>query len=180
VAGYEPLSRAELLVLLAGRDRRIAQLEVENAELARRMARLEQLISRNSGNSSMPPSADDLPGRKAPREQPRRWAGRRRPGKQPGAPGSHLAWSKDPDTTIPHFPEGTCECGAALAEAVGLGVAASHQLVDIPLASAQVIQHDVYAVACAAAGCTGPPRRRERARRAPSPTASICRRDACT
>jgi hypothetical protein len=49
VAGYEPLSRAELLSLLAERDGRIAQLEVENAELARRVARLERLISPQLG-----------------------------------------------------------------------------------------------------------------------------------
>ena len=61
MTGYEPLSRAELVALLANRDRRVAQLEAENAELARRVARLERLISRNSGNSSMPPSADDQP-----------------------------------------------------------------------------------------------------------------------
>jgi hypothetical protein len=45
---------------------------------------------RLSGNSSMPPSADDLPGRTGPG-----------PGKQPGAPGAHLAWRADPDETVP-------------------------------------------------------------------------------
>jgi transposase len=150
VAGYEPLSRVELLSLLAERDGRIAQLEVENAELARRVARLERLISRNSGNSSMPPSADDQPGRMPLGEKPRRGRGKRKPGKQPGAPGSHLAWREDLDERVDHFPEGICQCGAALADARDLGVAASHQVVDIPLASAQVIQHDVHQVAC---GC---------------------------
>lgn len=98
VTGYESLSLAELLRLLGERDRRIAELEGANAELARRLARLERLISRNSGNSSMPPSADDLPGRKPPADKPRRGARKRKPGKQPGAPGSHLAWSADPRT----------------------------------------------------------------------------------
>ncbi|MGN1286849.1 MAG: aromatic-ring-hydroxylating dioxygenase subunit beta, partial [Bradyrhizobium sp.] len=50
--------------------------------LEERIARLERLISRNSGNSSMPPSADDLPGKKPPERRPRRGAGRK-PGKQP-------------------------------------------------------------------------------------------------
>jgi hypothetical protein len=112
--------------------------------------RLERLAARNSGNSGMPPSADNLPGRTPPRGKPRRGSGKRAPGKQPGAPGSHLAWRENPDDTIGHSPQGTCGCGAALAGAVDLGVAAPHQQVEIPLASAQVIQHDLHEVAC---GC---------------------------
>jgi transposase len=139
-----------LLALLAERDNRIAHLEAENAELARRVARLERLISRNSGNSSFPPSADDLPGRTTPRGKPPRGAGKRRPGKQPGSPGSHLAWREDPDDTVPHYPAGTCGCGAPLSASADLGVVASHQLVEIPLALARVIQHDLHAVRC---GC---------------------------
>src|SRR5712691_1127570 len=103
---------------------------------------------RNSGNSSMAPSADDLPGRTPPKEKPRRPGGKRKPGKQPGAPGAHLAWSDDPDQTMPHFPQGTCECGADLAAAADLGVAASHQVIDIPVETAQVIQHDLHEAAC--------------------------------
>ncbi len=79
-------------------------------ELRRKVERLERLVSRNSGNSGMAPSSDDLPGRKPPREKPRRGAGKRSPGRQPGSPGSHLAWSEDPDDTVGHFPEGECEC----------------------------------------------------------------------
>ncbi len=97
----------------------------------------------------MPPSADDLPGRTPPRCKPSA-GGKRKPGKQPGSPGSHLAGSEYPDDKVPHFPAGACECGADLADARDLGVAASHQQVEIPLVSAQVIQHDLHAVRC---GC---------------------------
>jgi hypothetical protein len=45
-------------------------------------------------------------------------------------------------------PAGACACGAALADGRDLDVAASHQQVEIPLAPAQVIQHDLHAVAC--------------------------------
>jgi transposase len=75
--------------------------------------------------------------------------GGRRPGKQPGAPGAHLAWSASPAETVPHFPEGACACGADLAAAADLGVAASHQVVDVPLETATVTQHDLHEVACA-------------------------------
>ena len=83
-----------------------------------------------------------------PPAKPRRGRGGRQPGKQPGAPGSHLAWSASPDDTVPHFPEGPCACGADLAAAADLGVAASHQVVDIPLETATVTQHDLHEVAC--------------------------------
>jgi len=91
-----------------------------------RLARLERAVSRNSGNSGMAPSSDDLPGRKAPQPKPGR-AGKRQ-GKQPGAPGAYLAWSQDPGETRDLFPEGTCGCGNDLADAADLGVAASHQV----------------------------------------------------
>jgi transposase len=139
--------------LIALQGQLIAMLAVQNAalagrvgELEERLARLERAASRNSGNSSLPPSLDDLPGRTPPGRKPQR--GRRNPGKQPGAPGSYLAWSRDPDRAVPHFPRGACVCGADLAGAVDLGVAASHQEVEIPEMAAAVIQHDLHAVAC--------------------------------
>jgi hypothetical protein len=81
---------------------------------------------------------------------------------------------------VPYFPEGACEWGADLAAAADLGVAASHQVVDIPLGTATVTQHELHEVACrcgrvhrapAPAG-TGPPGR--------SPTAWRSRRGVCT
>jgi transposase len=155
VGWYEQLSREDLLDLLGQRDRLIAEqaraigeLRATVEELRATLERLERIVSRNSGNSSMPPSADDLPGRTPP-AKPMRGKGGRRPGKQRGAPGSHLAWSQDPDERVDHFPEGACECGAALAGAADLGVSASHQVVDIPLATATVTQHDLHEVVCA-------------------------------
>jgi hypothetical protein len=68
---------ARLRMLLEDKDAQIAALKKQNAGLAERVARLERLISRNSGNSSMPPSTDDLPGKKPPERRPRRGGGRR-------------------------------------------------------------------------------------------------------
>jgi transposase len=137
-----------LRMLLEDKDAVIADLKARNAELEERIARLERLISRNSGNSSMPPSTDDQPGKKPPQERPRR-SGKRKPGKQPGAPGTHLAWNDHPDDTIPHFPEGACACGTDLAGAEDLGVRYSHQVTDLPEARARTIQHDRHEVRCA-------------------------------
>jgi hypothetical protein len=39
---------------------------------------------------------------------------------------------------------GACGCGADLSGIADLGVAASHQVIDIPLAAATVTQHDLH------------------------------------
>jgi transposase len=128
----------------------IAEQAAAIAELAAKVGRLERLVSRNSGNSSFPPSLDAQPGRTRPKPKRRRADGSRKPGKQPGAPGSFLAWSARPDERVRWFPPGRCRCGAGLAGGCDLGVVASHQQVEIPLVAARVIQHDRHAVAC---GC---------------------------
>ena len=141
-----------LIEVLESRNRELgernSQLEGRVAELEERLARLERLLSRNSGNSSMPPSADDLPGRTGPKPRGQRGNGKR-PGKQPGSPGAHLAWRDVPDDTVPLFPAGPCPCGRDLAGAADLGVTGSRQVIDVPLAAAKVVQYDSHAVACA-------------------------------
>jgi transposase len=144
---------ARLATEVAELSDRNAELAAQNAELAERLARLERLISRNSGNSGMSPSGDDQPGKPRPKDKPARRGkagGKRKPGKQPGAEGRHLAWSADPDDRVPHFPQGACGCGVDLALGYDLGVQASHQVHDIPPVSASVVQHDLHAVEC---GC---------------------------
>jgi len=136
---------AEQARLLEEQARAIEELRADVVALAAEVRNLR----RNSGNSSMAPSADDLPGRTAPEPKPGRVRGRK-PGGQPGSKGSHLEWRASPDDTVPHYPDGACTCGADLSGAADLGVAASHQVIDIPLATATVTQHDLHEVEC---GC---------------------------
>jgi transposase len=133
-------------VLIEVLEARNGELSGRVAELEERLARLERAVSRNSGNSGMPPSADDLPGKTPPAPKPAR--GRGRQGKQRGAPGAHLAWSGNPGKTEPLFPQGECACGRDLAGAADLGVAASHQVIDTPAVTAAVTQYDEHTVAC--------------------------------
>ena len=141
---------AEQARVLEEQAEAISELRSDVLALADEGRELRRRLGRNSGNSSMAPSADDLPGRRPPETKPKRGKGGRKPGGQPGARGAHLAWSGQPDDTVPHFPQGPCACGADLAAGADLGVAVSHQLVDIPLAAATVTQHDLHEVAC---GC---------------------------
>jgi transposase len=135
-------------VLIEILEKRNADLTAQVTDLSERLATLERAVSRNSGNSGMPPSADDLPGKTPPAERPKRGNGKKKQGKQPGAPGAHLAWSENPGKRKPLFPEGACPCGRNLADADDLGVVASHQLMDTPAVTAVLTQYDEHAVRC--------------------------------
>jgi transposase len=131
---------------------RIAALEAVVADLREQLAAAERSGSRNSGNSSMPPSSDDLPGKKPPRKQrrsaERAEAKKRKRGKQPGSPGASMTWEV-PDRTEDHYPEGSCSCGLDLAGAADLGVSRSYQQEEVPAAAAERVQHDLHSARCA-------------------------------
>ena len=95
-----------------------------------------RLLGQNSGNSSLPPSADR--GKKPARPQ-RRGSGRK-PGKQPGAPGSALEMVADPDEVIEHVPAACTGCGDDLHDAEPAGVVV-RQVRDVPLVKVRVTEH---------------------------------------
>jgi transposase len=134
----------------AARDQVIAGLGRAVEELRAEIAGLRRRLDRNSRNSSMPPSSDDLPGRVPPRREPREGGTGRRRGKQPGSPGAAMSWA-EPDEIADHRPAGACDgCGTDLAGAADLGVARSLQQLEVPPLSARRIQHDLHEVRC---GC---------------------------
>jgi transposase len=151
VSGLEELSREELIILARRLLVANAALEKRVHQLEERVEQLERQLGRNSGNSSMPPSSDDLPGRSTPTPKPAKKGGRER-GKQKGAPGSAMPWVALPNERVPHRPRGWCGCGADLADACDVGIERSHQVHDLPEVRIQVAQHDVYRVRC---GCCG-------------------------
>jgi transposase len=150
----EALSRDELITVVRDQAAQLAGQAVELERLRAELEQIKRLISRNSGNSSMPPSTDDLPGR----------AGRRKPagggqpggqkrgrGKQPGAPGSHLPWLDEADVRIvDRRPQGSCGCGQDLAGAADEGVERACQVTDVPLATASTVEYRMRRVRC---GC---------------------------
>ena len=160
VVGRQSGQLAEQAEQLAARDRQIAgmagqlaDLMEANEALAARLARLEHLLSRNSGNSSSPPSRDDDPGKPPAPGKPKRGSRPARArGKQPGAPGSHLAWTDDPHERRDRFPTGHCDCGADLADAADLGVIDRYQQHEIPQVAVRITQYDQHEVACCGCG----------------------------
>jgi hypothetical protein len=153
----EEMSRDELIVVvrrqagqITAQAGQIAELMETVETLTATLAKLEHLLSRNSRNSSMPPSRDDDPGKPAPPENRGRGGPKRSRGKQPGAPGSHLAWTDDPQVRRDRFPEGRCDCGDDLDRARDLGVVDRYQQHEIPQVAITITQYDQHQVQC---GC---------------------------
>jgi transposase len=154
------LPAAELAVRLAEAYRLIgeltAQAEVLTAQAGRLSARvgeLERQAGKDSSTSSRPPSSDS-PYKKKGGDRSLRERGKRRPGKQPGEPGSTMSLVDDPDETIDCPPAACCGCGAGLA---GAPVTAQrrHQVTDIePAPAPKVTEYLAQAKECAGCGMT--------------------------
>jgi transposase len=144
-----------------------ARLVAANAALQARVAELERRLGKDSSNSSRPPSSDGLG--KPPVATRERRGGGRAPGKQPGAPGAHLAQIAEPDEVVVHAPQRCGGCGGDLTLAPVTGVEA-RQVFDLPQVRLRTVEHraerrrcgcgqvtaGVFPAAARAAACYGP------------------------
>jgi len=130
-----------------------ASLVAANAALQVRVAELEHRLDKDSSNSSKPPSSDglDKPSRVERRATER--GQRRRPGKQPGAPGAHLAQVATPDQVVERVPGRCGGCGADLAGAAVVGVQV-RQVFDLPPLHLAVTEHRAQRRRCACGNVT--------------------------
>jgi transposase len=138
------LPHAELAVRLAEAYQLIGRLQA-------RVEELERQVRQDSSTSSRPPSSDS-PYRKKPRDRSLRERGKRRPGKQPGDPGTTMSLADDPDERIELSPLACRGCGADLA---GVPVLAQrrHQVTDIaPAPPPTVTEYVAQAKACPCCG----------------------------
>jgi transposase len=141
----EQLSREQLLVVVAEQAQLIASQAARLEALTAEVAELTRRLGQNSQNSSLPPSADRFG--KPPRA--RRAGATRKPGKQPGAPGSALELVADPDEVIEHVPAACAGCGNGLSGAAPAGVVV-RQVRDVPLVKVRIVEHRLHRRAC---GC---------------------------
>jgi transposase len=123
----------------------VEQLPSRVGELQERIVEVERTIGRNSNNSSLPPSRDDAAAReervnRAARRRADREAKRRKPGKQPGDPGTHLALVADFDRVVPHIPIHCGECDRSLAGATATGTEI-RRVFDLPERRREVTEH---------------------------------------
>jgi transposase len=126
------------------------QLSAQVGRLAVRVDDLERQVRRDSSTSSRPPSSDSPYKKGADRSLRER--GKRRPGKQPGDPGTTMNLVDDPDERLEFPPAACCGCGACLA---GVPVTAQrrHQVTDIvPAPGPRVIEYVAQAKQCPGCG----------------------------
>ena len=143
------LSYEELAALVGRQAEQIELLRAEVAELRRQ-------LGQNSRNSSKP-SASDSPFAKPALKSLRRRSGRK-PGGQPGHPGSTLALVDSPNERLRHDPVRCSGCGAGLAGAPQVGVE-RRQVFDLPPMMVRVIEHQLIARRCGCGATTAVSRR---------------------
>lgn len=127
-------------------------VEVLQAEVAE----LKRQVDQNSQNSSKPPSSDSPFTKPAPKSL-RRKSGRK-PGGQPGHPGSTLALIDDPNERQRHEPGPCTGCGADLTDAPEVGME-RRQVFDLPPLRVRVSEHQLIArrCGCGATTCASAP-----------------------
>jgi len=129
-----------ILALVARVETLVSQVEV----LTARVATLEGMLRKDSHNSSKPPSSDGLGKKtKSLREQ-----SGKKPGGQPGHKGNTLKQMAHPTQVITHaLPEHCERCGCTLVQQE-IRVVERRQVIDIPVVTCDVIEHQVLALVC--------------------------------
>jgi transposase len=127
---------AAVIALVESLVERINRLEA-------RVEALENQLSKNSRNSSKPPSGDGF----GKRTKSLRRASERPSGGQPGHPGTTLEWRAAPDVMEIHPVSQCAGCGLSL---VGVAVAdwESRQVHDVPLLQVNVTEHQCEVKCC--------------------------------
>ena len=130
----------------AAMEKLVSRTEEQEKNLARLTLRIKELegqVSKDSHNSSKPPSSDGL------KAKPRSLRGKsgKKPGGQPEHEGKTLQLSETPDKIVCHTPDHCQKCGADLAK-----TAASEyerrQVFDLPEIRLEVTEHRAECKAC--------------------------------
>lgn len=146
---FDDPSYEDLKELVAAQQLLIEQQTARIAELEARIIELERRVGRSPRNSSMPPSAEGLS--KPPANRAERRRAERRPGKQPGDEGHHLAQVPDPDEVLTHRPRRCRSCEGDLSSAEIVSVE-RRQVFEVPQTRAHVTEHQMVKLRCSC-GC---------------------------
>ena len=141
---------AEVIALIEGLRREVAELRRENEALRAEVAELRRRLGKDSSNSSKPPSSDGL--KKKPRiAGSLRGKSGKRSGGQVGHRGDTLKRVETPDRIERHTASFCRCCRGVLTEAMQTG-AETRQVFDLPERLIEVTEHQASIYRCAACG----------------------------
>ena len=142
------LDKETLIELLLSALARIDELERVVASQAATIQQLQDQLSKNSSNSSKPPSSDGL---KKPKTRSLRQKGKRPLGGQPGHKGNTLKMVSEPDYVEPHRVLHCPHCQTDLSEIEAVGHE-KRQVFDIPPVRLEVTEHQAEIKQCPGCG----------------------------
>jgi len=116
--------------------------------LEARIHELETRLSKNSSNSSKPPSSDGL--KRKPKSLRSKTG--KKPGGQQGHVGKGLTQVENPDVVVTHAPTNCNDCGSNL-DGVGGSCVEKRQVFDVPQPKIEVTEHRVEEKKCPCCGC---------------------------
>jgi len=145
------LSQSEIRAVYAQGEGAVVSLVTQFMEqinqLTLQVKELEGRISKNSRNSSKPPSGDGF----GKRTKSLRCKSEKPSGGQPEHPGQTLEWSNDPDFVEVHEVDACSGCGASFS-AVPVEQILSRQVYDIAPIEVLVSEHQVVVKSCPCCG----------------------------
>jgi len=136
----------EILALVHKLQEEIVELKKENTNLRGRINELEH--SKNSNNSSIPPSKDD---NRIKRNQSLRTSSDKKSGGQPGHKGHTLKMVENADEIINHKPSFCKGCGVDISNGTNT-ICETRQVVELPPINPIYIEHRSYSTICSC-GC---------------------------
>jgi transposase len=135
----------ELVTLVGLQHKQLVEFHAEIGRLRARVAELEARLNMSSRNSGKPPSSDGL-GKPAPKSLRKKTG--RKPGGQPGHPGTTLRQVADPDEIVVHEPG--CCTGCRADGLAGRRVRTERrQVFDLPPGVVTVTEHQLVTRQCA-------------------------------
>jgi transposase len=146
------MTREEAIAIARSSPEVIVEVLLELAARIKELERKIALLTRDSSNSSKPPSSDG-PAAKPKARRPEK-SKKRKPGGQPGHRGANrdLIPIEEVDHVIPVFPEACGHCSAALSREPDsdqpTGKYWRHQVIDIPEPKQEVTEYQLHCIRC--------------------------------
>jgi len=136
---------SELTKRLTVLEKKLSEMDKENAFLKLRIKDLESQLKSNSSNSNKPPSSDGYQKKPA---LPKKIKGKK--GGQKGHAGSNLKQVTNPDKIVKCLPE-KCSCGHEFHQGE-FTIAEKRQVFDLPQPKLEVTEYQIHRAICAVCG----------------------------